>query len=54
MPKKNATTTTGPTRTVRLDAETHRKAKMYAAEFEMEVQAVLKQAVDEFLKRKGA
>lgn len=42
------------TRTVRLDAEIHRRAKVYAAQHDMDVQRVFAAAVDEYLKKRSA
>ena len=51
---KAAAATQAATITARLAKPAHRRAKIYAAIHGMDVQTVLTEAVDEYLKKRGA
>lgn len=57
MPEKKADKKkTSPTKvtSVRVDAETHRRARIYAAVHGTSLQEILGAALDDYLKKKGA
>lgn len=52
--KKKTPPAQSDTTTVRVGRDVHRRAKIYAAHQDMEVQDVLTEALDEYLKKRGA